>query len=71
MVYTIHNSVYCQLMCICYAEDAQVYFHMKVGKIPILEGIVEDCISHAHRWLTSNRLRLNPDKTEVLWCSSA
>ena len=23
------------------------------------------------RWLASNRLLLNPDKTEVMWCSSA
>ena len=60
-----------QLMCICYADDTQVYLHLKVGKIPVVKGMVEDCISHVHRWLASNRLRLNPDKPEVMWCSSA
>ena len=35
------------------------------------QSIVEDCISHAHRWLTNNRLWLNLDKTEVMLCSSA
>ena len=60
-----------QLMCICYANDTQVYFHMKVGKIPVVRGMFEDCISHVHHWLASNRLRLNPDKTKVMWCSLA
>ena len=45
-----------QPMCICYADDTEVYFHIKVDKIPVLEGMVEDCISHVHRWLASNRL---------------
>ena len=49
----------------------QVYFHMKVGKIPVIKGMGEDCISHVHRWLASSRLRFNLDKTEVIWCSSA
>ena len=38
-----------QLICIC-------YFHMKVGKISVVKGMVEDCIGHVHRWLVSNRL---------------
>ena len=55
-----------QLMCICYADNTQVYFHMKVGKIPVVKGMVEDCISYVHRWLASNGLRLNPDKAKVM-----
>ena len=60
-----------QLMCICYADDTQVYFHMKVDKIPFVKCMVDDCIGHDHRCLAINRLRLNPNKTEVMWCSSA
>ena len=44
---------------------------MKVGKISVIKGMVVDCISHVHLWLASNRLRLNLNKTEVMWCSSA
>ena len=58
------------LMCFCYAEDTQLYFHMKIDKFPAVKGMVEDCISHVPRWLASNRLKLNPGKTEVMWCSS-
>ena len=38
-----------KLMCICYADDTQVYFHMKVDKISVVKRMVEDCISHVHR----------------------
>ena len=54
------------LLCICYANDTQVYFHMKVDKIPVVKGIVEDYISCVYHWLASNRLRINLDKTEVM-----
>ena len=60
-----------QLMCICYADNTQVYFHMKVDKHLVVKDMAEDCIIHVHRWFTSNWLRLNPDKTDVMWCSSA
>ena len=60
-----------QLMCLCYADDTQLYFHMKVDKISVVKGMVEDFIIHVHHWLANNRLRLNPDLTVVMWCSSA
>ena len=44
-----------QLMCICYADDTQVYFHMKFDKILVVKGMVKDCISHVHRLLARNR----------------
>ena len=55
-----------QLMCICYAGAIHVDFHMKVDKIPVVKGIVEDCISDVHRWLVEWRsvLRLNDEKLE-------
>ena len=36
--------------------------------MPVAKSMVEGCINHVHQWLTSNRLRLNPDKTEGMWC---
>jgi len=32
---------------------------------------VSDCVDEVSPWMKSNRLQLNPSKTEVLWCSSA
>jgi len=29
------------------------------------------CVDEVSLWMASNRLLLNPAKTEVLWCSSA
>ena len=58
------------LMYLCYADDTREYFHMKVYKILVVKGVIEDCISYIHHWLASNQLPLNPDKTEAMWCLS-
>ena len=36
-----------------------------------LAEIVSVCIDETSAWMKSNRLQLNPTKTEVLWCSSS
>ena len=35
-----------QPMCLCYADHTRVFFHMKVGKLPVVKGMIEDYISH-------------------------
>ena len=56
------------LLCMCYADDTQLYSHLKTHNMPMAKSMVEACINHVHQWLTRNRLRLHPDKTEGMWC---
>ena len=55
-----------QLMCICYADDTQVYFHMKVGKIPVVKGMVEDCIAMSTIGLRA--IDYDSIQTRRKWC---
>ena len=32
---------------------------------------LQDCISAIHKWMTDNKLKLNPDKTEFLMIGTA
>ena len=36
----------------------------------LLQQHMSVCVDEVSLWMTSNRLLLNPAKTEVLWCSS-
>ena len=49
-----------------YAGDMQIYFSIKPTTATESIRRVEDCLSSAHKWMTSNFLKLNSDKTEVL-----
>ena len=48
-----------------YADDLQVYCHMNVGSEQIMLQRFRDCADSVSRWMSSNRLKLNPSKTEV------
>ena len=61
--YTVSNH---GLLCVCYADDTQLYFHFKQDKIPVAKAMLEECIQQIHTWLSSNTLRLNFDKLEVM-----
>jgi len=39
--------------------------------LPKLSEQMSACIDDVSAWMKSNRLQLNPAKTEVLWCSSS
>jgi len=38
--------------------------------IPILSSKILHCIDAISNWTASNRLGLNPDKTEFMWCAA-
>ena len=59
------------LLCMCYADDRQSYFHLKPSNLPVAKLLVENCINRVHQWLTENRLRLNPDKAKGMWCANS
>ena len=50
-----------------YADDLQVYCHVNVGSEQIMLQRFRDCADSVSRWMSSNRLKLNPSKTELIW----
>ena len=53
-----------------YADDTQVYGFCIPTDADVLQERVATCFNDVSAWTASNRLQLNPAKTEVLWCAS-
>ena len=61
--------VECGLMVHAYADDTQVYVAMHTSdqaKATAMERLT-NCIVKIRDWMSSNRLKLNEDKTQVIW----
>jgi len=54
-----------------YADDTQIYGSCAPGETAQLLLRVSACINDAATWMSANRLQLNADKTEVIWCTSS
>ena len=54
-----------------FADDLQVYCHFLDGKEQIALQLFRDCSESVSRWMSSNRLKLNPLKTELFWLPSS
>src|SRR6218665_685733 len=52
-----------------YADDTQAYLHGPDATASMVERILE-ASDALDRWLSSNRLRLNQDKTQHIWLGS-
>ena len=48
----------------------QIYGNCHPGDTSTLHSRVSACIIDVAAWMRSNRLQLNSDKTEVIWCTS-
>ena len=55
------------LLAHAYADDLQVYCHMNVGSEQIMLQRFRDCADSVSLWMSLNRLKLNPSKTELIW----
>ena len=53
-----------------YADDLQIYDHSPPASCSDLVPRMSACISEIGTWMASNRLQLNPSKTEVIWLGS-
>jgi hypothetical protein len=53
-----------------YADDTQIYGSCRPVSVGAFSAQVSECVGDIASWMRSNRLQLNPDKTEVLWCST-
>ena len=53
-----------------YADDLQAYVHCSAGRLGRAISAVEtigEAIKTLQAWMSSNRLRLNPTKTQFIW----
>ena len=50
-----------------YADDTQVLLHCKPDAVSCGVVLLEQCIDEIEQWMAANRLKLNADKTELLW----
>jgi len=53
-----------------FADDTQLYLHCHREHATAAAAQLTDCVVDVSRWMTDNRLRLNMDKTELLWTGS-
>ena len=51
----------------CYADDGQLYIFDRAGHSDRLVSKVTVCINEIDEWMSSNRLKLNTDKTQFIW----
>ena len=54
-----------------FADDLQVYGHSAQHEAALLSTRMSTCIESIKAWMSSNRLRLNPSKTELIWLGSS
>ena len=53
-----------------YADDTQLYFHDKTVSCERRLSCFSECISDIEKWMTSNQLKMNSDKTDFIWLGS-
>ena len=54
----------------CYAGDTHIYFFCQPTEYGALKSKVLACISGIAVWMKSNLLKLNPLKSEFVWCAT-
>ena len=50
-----------------YADDTRLYLHSRRDDMTSTVHRLESCITDVGQWMSVNRLKLNTDKTELLW----
>ena len=50
-----------------FADDNQLYIHCQVKDVQSAAAKIENCVRAIEHWMAANRLRLNPEKTELIW----
>jgi len=54
-----------------YADDLQLHTHVDPPDSPGIVRTFSECVEAVKDWMSSNRLKLNPSKTEVIWLGSS
>jgi len=50
-----------------YADDNQIYIHCQPEDAQSVVLSVQQCVSVIEQWMAASRLRLNMDKSELMW----
>ena len=53
-----------------FADDTQTYLHYLPSDVDRVVCQLEGCIIEIPHWISANRLKLNADKTELVWTGS-
>jgi len=55
-----------------FADDTQLYVGLHCRRCDTSTAVdrLEECITEVGQWVSANRLKLNADKTELLWAGS-
>ena len=53
-----------------YADDTQLYLHGCRNDMTSTIHRLESCIADVGQWMSANQLKLNTEKTELLWTGS-
>lgn len=59
-------SVYKDIKFHFYADDTQLYFHLTPKSSQAAFSQLQQCLCDVQDWMNSNKLKLNPDKTEFI-----
>ena len=54
-----------------YADDIQIYGSCKPSNVAALRTNMMRCVADVTAWTASNRLKLNPEKAEFMWCATS
>ena len=57
----------CGLTGHCYADDTQVYISARAADMQVASSRLAECVERLNRWMQMNRLKLNADKTQLIW----
>ena len=49
-----------------YADDSQLYVSFASGDSAAAQNGLQSCLASVQSWVSTNKLKLNPDKTEFL-----
>jgi len=60
----------CGLTAHTYADDTQVYFSVPAADAGAAVQQFTECVKRIEAWMGGNRLKLNADKTQVIWIGS-
>ena len=54
-----------------YADDTCIYTHVDASSCAVVLPTVTACLDAINSWMASNRLKLNMEKTQIIWLGTA